>query len=400
MAVLVFLFVLAYSQCQNYSVSNPPINAAKNVICNTDSAIGWGNVVSQLKILEDSNVGNFSIVQLGDSHMQGGYFAERLRELLNQKYGVSGYGWAFPHSYAKANGSENVKFSSITKWEGRKFNHLLSGESAQISGYHLVTSDSIVQLTLKLKSKTDSLYPFNELVIYHNKVHLIFADSCNAMAVEEKCFGNFFATRLIFSEMHDSVNLRFSAVDSIRTNFTLLGINLLSSQYGVVYHSIGVNGASFKAFNRMIDYSHIIRQLLPNLVIVSLGTNDSNCEKLDRFRFRKQVETLIDSIQAILPGVCILLTTAGDNLRAKQFANANLRVVRDEIIRIAVRKHCAYWDFYAVMGEMGSAKLWKERNIMYLDMIHLRKIGYVLQGELFSDAFTKAMNKTNSNGQD
>lgn len=398
--ILTFLFLPGISRCQNYSISQPPIDSKKNLICNVDSVPRWQGFANKIKNITHDRAGNITIVHLGDSHIQGGYFPDRFRDLVNQEFGISCRGWVFPDAYARVNGPEDVKFRSKSKWEGVKYNHLLPGQEAYISGYQLSTFDSSIRLTMKLKLKSDSLYRFNELLLYHNKNHLVFHDSCKAASIEEIQFDDFFITRIVFPEMRDSVGFCFSVKDSGTSYFSLIGINLISSKPGIIYHSIGVNGASFDAFNRLINYRPILRQLKPDLVIVSLGTNDAFVPHIDSSRFRQRVVNLVDSIQLLLPGVCILLTTPGDHLRNRKFVNPNLDIVRDVIINVAVQKHCLYWDFLALMGEIGSAKRWKARNLMYTDMMHLSQDGYFLQGELFFDAFAKAINEPKSHGQD
>ena len=392
-----FLFLSGIGRCQTYSKSEPVFNAGQNFISNADSIPEWKKFVK--KITNDKE-GHVTIVHLGDSHIQGGYFPDRFRELLNHEFGISGRGWVFPDSYAKANGPEDVKFRTKSIWTGVKYNHLSQGKEANISGYHLTTSDSVIRFTLKLKLKSNILFPFNELLIYHNKNHLLFTDSCNAISIKEKKYKDFSITRIIFPELLDSVGFRFSAKDSVKSDFSLMGINLISSIPGIIYHSIGVNGASFDAFNRSINYRPILRQLKPDLIIVSLGTNDAFVPRLDSIRFKQQVVNLVDSIHLLLPGVCILLTTPGDHLKSRKFVNLNLNIVRNVIINTAVQKHCLYWDFLAVMGDIGSAKRWKSKGLMYADMMHLSQTGYVLQGELFFDAFVKAINETTMHGQD
>lgn len=397
--LLAVIFLPGILQSQMSSKSESVFNSEQYTISNTDIP-DWKNFVKNVRITANNKVDHVTIVHLGDSHIQGGYFPDRFRELLNCDFGISGRGWVFPYSYAKTNGPEDVKFRTKSRWTGVKYNHLSKGKRAHISGYHLTTSDSVIRFTLKLKLKSDQLFPFNELHIYHNKNNLLFTDSCKATSITEKNFEDFSITRIVFQELLDSVGFSFSVKDSVKSDFSLMGINLVSSKPGIIYHSIGVNGASFDAFNRSINYRSILRQLIPDLIIVSLGTNDAYVPHLDSIRFKQLVVNLIDSIQILLPGVCILLTTPGDHLKNRKFVNPNLNMVRDVIISTAIQKNCLYWDFLAVMGNIGSAKRWKTKQLMYTDMIHLSQTGYVLQGELFFDAFVKAINETTMHGQD
>jgi hypothetical protein len=47
------------------------------------------------------------------------------------------------------------------------------------------------------------------------------------------------------------------------------------------------------------------------------------------------------------------------------------------------------WDFYGIMGELGSSKTWYRQGLMQSDMVHFTSIGYHLKGALLIDAFEK-----------
>jgi lysophospholipase L1-like esterase len=400
LVIAIFFVFSGMGYSQTAHVSGPRIDTGKNVISNTGQVLEWKRFVSLLKALEVNKKGNVTIVHLGDSHIQGGYFPNRFRELLNHGYGISGRGWVFPDSYAGVNGPEDVKFRSKSRWESERYTQLSDAKEANISGYHLVTADSVIRIMMKLKLKSDSLFPFNELILYHNKNLLVLDEHEGISSIEEHESENFSTTRFVFHGFVDSVNLRFSLKKADQKKFSLLGIDLVSSKPGIVYHSIGVNGADFDAYNRMINYRPVLRQLHPDLVILSLGTNDAFVPHIDGNRFKQRVISLIDSIQLLLPGTCILLTTPGDHLRNRKFQNPNLIIVRDAIVSAAVQKNCLYWDFLDIMGGIGSSKRWRANGYMYGDMKHLSQEGYFRQGELFFDAFKKAINQTMLHGTD
>ena len=392
--IMIFMIIPGLVYSQSFPGHVPFFDSVKNIISNTGNVKDWKRFVAIVKTMEKNKKGKVTIVHLGDSHIQGGYFPNRFRELLNHTYGVSGRGWVFPDSYAKVNGPEDVSFRSKSGWESTKYTRTPNTKEPNISGYHLLTTDSIIRISLKLKLKSDSLYPFDDLIMYHNKNHLLFDESTRIKSIEERQSESVFTTRLTFSGFVDSVNLRFTLKDQDKKDFSLMGIELGSSKPGIVYHSIGINGADFDAFNRMINYRTILRQLHPDLVIVSLGTNDAFVPHVDSSRFKQRVIKLIDSVQALLPGTCILLTTPGDHLRNRKFLNPNLNIVREAIVSAAVQKNCLYWDFFEVMGGIGSSKRWKAKDYMYGDMKHLSQDGYSLQAKLFFDAFEKAINQT------
>ena len=63
--------------------------------------------------------------------------------------------------------------------------------------------------------------------------------------------------------------------NSEQSNFALNGIVLENDQNGIIYHAIGVNGARFSDYNKCSLFFDQIQALQPDLIIVSLGTNEA-----------------------------------------------------------------------------------------------------------------------------
>ena len=72
---------------------------------------------------------------------------------------------------------------------------------------------------------------------------------------------------------------------------------------------------------------------------------------------------MVESIKHEFPKACILLTTPNDYLLHKKYLNPNLPQTSELIKRTALELGCAYWDFFEVMGGLGSSKRWKKTNI-------------------------------------
>ena len=64
-------------------------------------------------------------------------------------------------------------------------------------------------------------------------------------------------------------------------------------QKGVLYEAIGVNGATFHHYNEAAHFFDQIGLLKPDLIIVSLGTNEALSGGFDAERFKRQVNTFL-----------------------------------------------------------------------------------------------------------
>ena len=69
--------------------------------------------------------------------------------------------------------------------------------------------------------------------------------------------------------------------------------------------------------------------------------------------------------------------------------NRNIAREREVIVELAEQYKMPVWDFYGVMGELGSSRLWMNRGLMQGDMVHFTSEGYHIKGDLMIDAFLK-----------
>lgn len=362
-------------------------DSTKNIIVSDQKTQHWQSFLAQF-----TNRGlvhkKITIVHLGDSHIQGGYFTNRVRSLFSDAYGIKERGFVFPYSLAKTNGPEDVHFYSPSAWDGQKYNHSHIKEKAGISGYHLLMKDSVLSLTISLRQEAYAKYPFQELSVFHEDP-LVRVVSKNSVSCHlDTIDNNLFVTKIMFNHSSDSVQLKFSGG---RAGSHLYGIELRNNQPGIAYHTIGINGASYETFSRSINYLSMLKALQPDCIIISLGTNDGYLKQLDTMQLKRNIRMMVGSIRNNFPSACIILTTPGDYLLHQKYINMNLITVTEEIKALATELNCAYWDFFGVMGGLGASKRWAKHGLMYKDILHLSKDGYKLQGDLFFKAFSKSV---------
>ena len=89
------------------------------------------------------------------------------------------------------------------------------------------------------------------------------------------------------------------------------------------------------------------------------------------------------------PNCAILLTVPNDAAYHRKYLNRNIAREREVIIELAEKYKVPVWDFYGIMGELGSSKTWLKKGLMQSDMVHFTPIGYHLKGDLLIDAFLK-----------
>lgn len=161
---------------------------------------------------------------------------------------------------------------------------------------------------------------------------------------------------------------------------------------GVLYDVAGANGAEFLTYNQNGIFFKETPLLKPDLVIISLGTNEA-FGYLNKITFENNIDAFISQIRTYNPNAEILITTPGDAMSRKRYHNQNIDTVRKILIDYAKANNIALWDFYSVMGGTGAIKKWFTKGLAQNDKVHLNKEGYLIQGYLFFNALMNELDK-------
>ena len=185
------------------------------------------------------------------------------------------------------------------------------------------------------------------------------------------------------------------AVESKPVTYKTSGIAQETGRPGIVYHILGVNGATCQSF-ATIERINEITSLSPDLVILSFGTNEAHGRNYSAAEHRAGMQHLMSAIKKACPDVAFLLTTPpGAYVRSSKGRVANPRtpaVVQTEL-DYAEREGIAVWNLYEISGGKKSAcKNWSGGGFFQKDRIHFTHEGYRVQGLLMHEAFIKAYN--------
>ena len=196
----------------------------------------------------------------------------------------------------------------------------------------------------------------------------------------------------------DLNGLTDSAALRLRGDGALYGIRLLNRRPGVVVDCIGNNGATFSSYLHIDGFAQQLKDLDPQLVIISLGTNEAygNYSSLE-----SNIDRLITSIRRECPGAKFLLTTPLETHKKGgrgYVVQGGIAGVRDIIMRYALKHNIAVWDFYSVAGGKGAAARWLKVKYMSSDHLHLLNRGYHYMGSLLAQALLKTLT-TNDSGE-
>ena len=185
------------------------------------------------------------------------------------------------------------------------------------------------------------------------------------------------------------------AVIDYQVTYQTSGLAHETGKAGIVYHMIGVNGATFGSYNTPERIRSIVN-LNPDLIVVSFGTNEAHGRNYRRTEHLAQMDKLYADLKKGCPNAVFLMTTPpGAYVRSGRTKIINRRtpsVVTTEL-EFARKNGLAIWDLYAIIGgEAYACKNWTASNMFQRDKIHFTHAGYNLQGLLFHEAFIKAYN--------
>ncbi|OHX67036.1 GDSL-type esterase/lipase family protein [Flammeovirga pacifica] len=354
----------------------------------------------KLEKLSHLKEGHVQVLHLGDSHIQADLFSGWVRQRFYEdpRFGMSGRGFIFPFKAAKTNNPYNYRVNKIGEWKGQRCSISYHKSDWGLAGITASTTDAFAKISVNVNvdslynyegDRIDVYYPVNDKTQYTPVIQSL---SNNAKLINLDKHDQYISFK--FDKEIGNFRLSFRKENKEQNQFTLRGFNVKDDKHeGLSYSSVGVNGAKATSFLRCKQLSKEIEALQPDLVILSLGTNDAFVPPFLPNVFHQKYADLIDAFQKVQPNLPILITTPGDNFRNSRYINKDNSIAVEKLYQIAKDKHLSLWDFYQVMGGLSSIQYWSEKSMTSKDKVHLNRRGYQYQGELLYRAIINDYDK-------
>ncbi|MDR2026021.1 MAG: GDSL-type esterase/lipase family protein [Prevotellaceae bacterium] len=369
--------------------------ATPNVIIDRDSSLyGLFGKLNCLRTSAGDSVKTVSIVHIGDSHIQADFFTGTTRKLMNHYFGNPGRGLIAPNRLMKSNNGQHYRITSTNRWKHSfvvKPNDIPIG----ITGLGLQTNDMTADINiLTVDESFPGEWDFNKVTAYCNfdKTDIYL---CHPNVVRTDSLSQF-ARAFLLDTMTNNVEINFISSEK---EISVSGFHLSNGKGGVFYHSIGVNGAKFFNYNQCSeDFYQQIASLNPDLVIISLGTNEAMLKTVDSDRLHSDISEFVFNIRHSSPNTTVIFTTPVETFaragrRTPAVPNHRAGKIRDIIVNFAETNVYPYWDLYSIAGGKGSSVEWNKKKLFVKDRIHLTRRGYEYQGELLFEAIVKSYNQ-------
>jgi lysophospholipase L1-like esterase len=341
---------------------------------------------------------------IGGSHLQADIYSNYMREKLQSYWGnelIGERGFIFPFNLAGTNNPGSYHFESPNRWHGYR-SVVQRGDSLAygLMGMAISCGDTSISMSFEYR-KTTSKPPIDHVRIYHNKGTLPYAiqyDTTKVKVLRQTTNEALGFTETYFENEVQSFQMKFTRLaDSLLTDslptksLFIYGFHLMNKRPGISYTTIGVNGAGLYTYLDNVNYEEQLTEYPPDFMAFSVGTNDANTtyEGFSPQKFKRNLESMMQKALRANPNCAILLTVPNDAYYKKKYLNKNVAREREMIIELAKQYKLPVWDFYGIMGELGSSKKWQLSGLMRPDLVHFTPAGYKLKGEMFFESFLK-----------
>lgn len=180
---------------------------------------------------------------------------------------------------------------------------------------------------------------------------------------------------------------------------------------GIWFDYIAKNGATNQTLITN-QYMNLFAQQHPDLVILSLGTNEAHSFRYSESLHRKNLTLFLEKLKSNCPNAVVLMTTPpGDYLSyshvtyRRNSADRKVRQVRRThkpnpmsskcaafIVQIGEEHQMPVWDMYTICGGPDLAQHnWVSSHYMRPDRIHFVPAGYSLQGKILGEALVNSL---------
>ncbi|MDM1046105.1 LysM peptidoglycan-binding domain-containing protein [Myroides sp. 1354] len=405
-----------------------------------------------LKELSSGKRKKVNIVHIGDSHIQADFFSGRVRNLIQEQFGNGGLGFTFPYQLARTNSNNFVRYSSNSDWENRRNIYPVNGAKVGLSGIALSSNakDAIIKVDLRDSkfafTKVKLFTPNNELTyrvgttdrelnltnttVAKTSSHKIksgeslsgIAKKYNTTVAHLKQLNKLKSANIqagktliiptkeierpqiatsVFHPVNYNKQKTFFAFDfpnataqfylyAVTQNESndLNGLVLENDQAGIVYHTIGVNGARYSDYNKYPLFFDQLEGLEADLIILSLGTNEA-FDKIDGESFKVEINRFLKEVKSKNPQASILVTSPPPSYFSKGNPNTVASTLANEIIINGVEQKYAIWDMYYNLGGTLGLPYLIDEQLLSKDLVHYTIKGYEYTGTLFFEGLMK-----------
>jgi len=334
------------------------------------------------------------ILHYGDSHTAADFITNGIRRNLQKKFGDGGRGFVFLGKPWRSYRPLDVETGVKGEWETHRI--MISKDPVKMDGrYGLggVAVDSI-QAGAFVSLTTVPKYGFGKNVSKFEIFYLkqpkggsftVYVDDKLDKTIRtssRRIESGFYKIEMEPGEHRLDVRLKGNG------KVRLFGVVVEGDGPGIVYDTLGINGAFFYTSLRW-DASLLSEQIKrrnPDLIITMYGANEADSRSLTRANYTQNVKKSLSRFRDGAPNAACLMLGPMD--RETKLSNESDKSRLDIIIEVqqdvAEEVDCTFLDLRELMGGVGSNNEWQIRGLAQADGIHLTVPGYRILGDMIS----------------
>ncbi len=385
---ILFLLLLGACFVRAQEIRPPFIQYKKNVLLHgKDSSLTIG-FFRKMDEMKNGKRQRITILHYGGSHIQAGFWTEIMNNRFQQLNNYEGGGaFVFPFKLAKTNGPPFYRSFSNAKWKRcRCVNHEYCSDFG-MAGISVITADSCGYFGIRLTAN-EHLKNFQQIKVYHNfnpAYQLNIADSTQNLVQRIDSASAGYSLFVLRTPI-DSVQFLFYRKNPDSTKLVLYGFSIENNAPGFYYGSMGVNGAASDSYLKCQLLKKQLQTIKPDLVIFSLGVNDTQSKSFDPENYKANYDSLVAIIRSVSPDCALIFCTISDNFIRKKNPNKKSVLAQQAVFQLMEKHRAAAWDLYTIMGGFKSIQKWYKAKLAAKDRVHFNAKGYTLVGDLMFDA--------------
>jgi len=362
-----------------------------------------------------------TILQLGDSHTAADFFSGRVRERLQQAFGLGGDAYIVagrPHI-----GVRSALFDTDAS-DGWAYEALQRSDAKQrfyLSGFNAVAHKVGAELTFR--SRGGRAYDNLDVAFLKQPGGgraEVSVDGAPAGQVNLDGAADQLTTLTINAQgAGEPQGFHEVKVKALTDGpVTVTGVDVGKDGDGVSYLSLGFPGATVQLLQKLAadNIAADFRRLSPDVVVLAFGTNEGFNDNLDIGVYTQQYEQILRRLMDIRPGLRVVIIGPPDAARPSGGCHAagvgqdcgqnvaqisadpgggqckfpvppKLNLVREAQRKLAEKLGVYFWDWSSAMPSPCGAQIWAAANppLMARDYVHMTLEGYKQSADRFAD---------------
>jgi len=370
-----------------YNKVYPFINYNQNFIewCN------YGAIEPFFNKLKQTKTRKLSVLHIGDSHVQADFITGYLRNQFQKMFGNGGRGFVSAYAAAGTHSAYDYKTSCKGAWYFSRNIQIKPVFDMGITGATVHTQDSSASFKFifyynSIKSNFTHFKLYRQQSSQSFNLKLKASGQKDTIYIDCRTPNNLSYVEFDLAKASDTLEFFIDRTDTTQKYLECYGIMIESpDSCGVLYNSVGINGAGYKSIIKENLFGEELRELKPDLIILDLGGNDFGPGKIYIDDMKRDLSKIIDIIRKASPESCIIVGNSQDFYRRRK--NMYECLPFSELTKeVAFSKNCAFYNYYNVSGNRYSMLYWYKNHLAQQDRVHLTNAGYMVKGELYLNA--------------